>query len=88
MNKINVTICAGNDCNQTQASWLKQFDQILSPKLKSRVQLACGRCERACTSDRANAPRVKVNGRVYSQATPAQVRAAILAEQPAALAPA
>lgn len=75
--KVNVTICTGADCNQMQATWLKQFDQILSPTLKSRIQLSCGNCERCCTSDRANAPRVRVDGLIFNRATPGQVREAI-----------
>ncbi|HEY5652934.1 MAG TPA: hypothetical protein VIR63_01015 [Pontiella sp.] len=78
MKKVSVSICAGSNCNKNQASWLKQFDQILSPKLRSEVQLICGNCEKCCTSDFAHAPRVKVNGHVFSRATPAQVKQAVL----------
>ena len=77
MNKIDVTICTGANCNQTQATWLKQFDQILSPKLKSRIKVSCGTCELQCTSDRANAPRVRVNNQVFTRATPALIRNAV-----------
>ncbi|VGO14832.1 hypothetical protein PDESU_03401 [Pontiella desulfatans] len=79
MKKVDVTICTGADCNQTQATWLKQFDQILSPKMRSVVHVSCGNCEHRCTSDTANAPRVKVNNQVFSRATLAQVRQAVLA---------
>ena len=82
MNKVDVTICTGADCNQTQATWLKQFDQIISPSLKSRINITCGSCERCCTSDRANAPRVRINDRVINRATPGQVRDALLKQQP------
>jgi len=79
MKKVDVSICAGGNCNNAQATWLKQFDQILSPKLKSMIQLSCGNCEHRCTSDQANAPRVTVNNQVFTRATPAQVKSAILA---------
>jgi NADH:ubiquinone oxidoreductase subunit E len=76
--KVDVTICSGANCNQTQATWLKQFDQILSPKLKSQVHVSCGNCEHGCTSDWTNAPRVRVNEQLFNRATPAQIKQAIL----------
>ncbi len=79
MKKVDVTICTGANCNKTQATWLKQFDQILSPKLKSKVSVSCGNCEQRCTSDLANAPRVRVNDQLFTRATPAQVKQAVLA---------
>jgi NADH:ubiquinone oxidoreductase subunit E len=79
--KVDVTICTGANCNKAQATWLKQFDQILSPALKSRIHVSCGNCERRCTSDIANAPRVRVNDRVFTRATPAQVREAVIAQE-------
>ena len=78
MKKINVTICTGSDCNRTQATWLKHFDQLLGPSLRSLVQVCCGDCEHKCTSDLANAPRVKVNDRILPRATPGQVKNAVL----------
>ena len=77
MKKVDVTICTGADCNKMQATWLKQFDQILSAKLKSQIHVSCGHCERQCTSDRANAPRVRVNNRIFTRATPATILEAV-----------
>ena len=79
MKKVNISICTGANCNKTQATWLKQFDQILSPTQKARIHLSCGNCERQCTSDCANAPRVRVNDQIFARATPAQVRNAVMA---------
>ncbi len=78
MKKVAVMICTSENCNQTQATWLKQFDQILSPKLRTQVHLSCGNCEHRCTSDRSNAPLVRVNEQLFSRATLAQVKKAIL----------
>lgn len=77
MNTVNISICAGMNCYKTQASWLKEFDQILSPALKSFVHVECGTCEHRCTSDCSHAPCVKVNNKVFSRATTAEVKKAI-----------
>ena len=78
MKTIDISICAGVNCNKAQATWLKQFEQIISPQMKNRIHLFCGTCEHRCTSDLTNAPCVKVNEQVYPRATPAQIKREIL----------
>ena len=79
MDTVNVSICAGNNCYKSQATWLKEFDLILSPALKSRIHVECGTCEHRCTSDCSHAPCVKVNNRIFTRTTAAEVKSAVLA---------
>jgi NADH:ubiquinone oxidoreductase subunit E len=79
MKKVNISICTGAKCNKEQATWMKQFDQILSPSMKSKVRMNCTNCNGNCPVNHDMAPQVKVNGQLFVRATPAEVRTAILA---------
>ena len=79
MKKVNISICTGANCNKAQATWMKQFDQIMSPKMKSQIQLNCTNCSGQCPVNFDMAPQVRVNDQLFVRATPAEVRSAILA---------
>ncbi len=78
MEKVNVTICTGNYCCGTEAAWFKQFDRILSAKLRSKVEIAGADCPGYCLFERnRNTPHVTVNGYLVPDATPQAVIKAI-----------
>ena len=79
MKKVNISICTGANCNKMQATWMKQFDQILSPSIRSKIHMNCTTCDGNCPVNHNMAPQVKVNDILYVRATPGEVRTAIMA---------
>lgn len=78
MKKVNISICSGANCNKAQATWMKQFDQILSPSMKSKIKMSCTNCDGKCPTNFNTAPQVKVNDKLYIRATAAEVKDAIM----------
>ena len=78
MNKVNVTICMGTTCYVMGASALVGLADQLPADLKDRVAIEGAPCLDACKDDKfGQAPFVKVNDEIITDADPASVIAAI-----------
>lgn len=75
MSKIEVKICMGTTCFVMGASHLQELVEILPAKYPDTVEVSGVPCLSLCSDESkyTNAPYVKVNDEIISDATPEKV---------------